>query len=255
MPAYLSGFILAQFDRVMIGSYLGAGEAGQYSFAYNISTLMTMVASALLYSWTPKYFEYMKDENYKQRDKDILKLLSIISVSACGLILFSDWIGYILGSKSFHKSLYLIPLIVLGQYLLAINPIYRWHISFAKKTIYTSGIVLLGGGINIWLNSLLIPRLGAAAGAYTTVISYMVIFLLTFLVSKYFIKLHVTSLLKIGARIMVVLGVCGYYYLNFLVFELSTPFQILLKFGVFLLSSLLLTWNLLPFGSKQAGLK
>lgn len=246
MPAYLSAFILAQFDRVMIGSYLGKAEAGQYSFAYNISMLMVMVVNALFYSWTPKYFQYMREENHSQHDKDTLKLLSIISFLACGLILFSDWIGYILGSESFHKSLYLIPIIVLGQYLMAINPIYKRHISFSKKTIYTSVIVLLGGALNIWLNSIYIPKLGAAAGAYTTVASYALIFVLTYITVKYIIKLHTTPILKIGSKIIVVVAVCCCYYLITYLLDIAVNMQILLKLGVLLISGLLLMWNLLP---------
>lgn len=251
MPAYLSGFILAQFDTVMIGSYLGKAEAGQYSFAYNISMLMVMVVNALFYSWTPKYFEYMKAENYEQHDKDTLKLLSIISFSACGLILFSDWIGYILGSVSFHKSLYLIPLIIFGQYLMGINPIYKRHISFSKKTIYTSVIVLLAGALNIWLNSIYIPKIGAAAGAYTTVASYMAMLVLTYLAVKYCIKLHVTPVLGIVARVLVVVAVCGFYYVDFYFLELSVFLQIVLKFGLLLVSGLLLLWKMFPFQSGK----
>jgi O-antigen/teichoic acid export membrane protein len=173
--------------------------------------------------------------------------LSIVSFLACGLILFSDWIGYILGSESFHKSLYLIPLIVFGQYLMAINPIYKRHISFSKKTFYTSIIVFIAGALNIWLNFLYIPRFGAAAGAYTTVASYLIMFVLTYLAVKYFIKLHVTPILNLTFRIFVVAAVCGFYYVELYYLDLSVFLQILLKFGVLLLSGLVLLWKILPF--------
>lgn len=251
LPSYLSSIILAQFDRVMIGSYLGNGEAGQYSFAYNISMLQLMVVNALYYSWEPKYYKYMKAKDFKQHDEEALKLLSIASFAACGLLLFSDWIGYILGSKSFHKSLYLIPLIVLGQYLLAVNPIYKRHISFSKKTIYTSLIVLIAGSTNIWLNSIYIPKFGAAAGAYTTVFSYLIMLLLTFFTAKYLIRIHATPLGNIAKRVLVVVSVCAYYYLDLFYLDLNIFFQVLLKFGVLLLSGLLLLWNFLPYSSGR----
>lgn len=240
MPSYLSSIILAQFDRVMIGSYLGNGEAGQYSFAYNISMLQLMLVNALYYSWEPKYYKYMKAKEYKQHDIDTLKLLSIASFSACGLILFSDWIGYILGSKSFHKSLYLIPTIVLGQFLLAINPIYKRHISFAKKTIYTSIIVLACGVLNIWLNSIYIPIHGSAAGAYTTVFSYAMMFLLSYLVVRFVLKSHITSLWKVFLKVAVVISACVFYYLELYVFGVGLILGILLKFLMLVICGLLL---------------
>ena len=219
LPSYLSSVVLAQFDRVMIGSYLGNGEAGQYSFAYNISMLQLMLVNALYYSWEPKYFKYMKAKDYEQHDRDTLKLLSIASFSACGLILFSDWIGYILGSESFHRSLYLIPIIVLGQFLLAINPIYKRHISFAKKTVYTSVVVLICGALNIWLNSIFIPIYGSSAGAYTTVASYALMFLLVYFIVRFVLKSHVTALWKVLLNVAVVFSACAFYYIELYVLK------------------------------------
>jgi O-antigen/teichoic acid export membrane protein len=243
LPANLSGFILMQFDRVMIGSYLGKGEAGQYSFAYNISMLQVMIMNALYYSWSPKYYEYMNNKDYKSHDKDVVKLLAIISFVACGLILFADWIGYILGSQSFHKSLYLIPIIIIGQYMMAIIPIYKRHISYSKKTIYTSIIILLAGALNIVLNAIFIPRMGAIAGAYTTVISYAFLCVLTFLVVKYIIKSYTTPTGKIIGKVFVVFIACSYYYLNLNYLDLHIIWDILSKFGVLSVCFIALFWS------------
>ena len=240
LPSYLSSVILAQFDRVMIGSYLGNAEAGQYSFAYNISMLQLMVVNALYYSWEPKYYEYMNAKEYVKHDHDTLKLLAIASFASCGLILFSDWIGYILGSESFHKSLYLIPTIVLGQFIASINPIYKRHISFAKKTIYSSGVVIVGGALNIWLNSIFIPVYGSAAGAYTTVISYAVMFWLTYFVVRFVLRTHVTSIWQILLRISVVFLACAFYYMELNLLNVSTLMGIVLKFIMLLLCVFLL---------------
>ena len=213
--------------------------------------LELMLVNALYYSWEPKYYKYMKAKENEKHDDETLKLLSIASFGSCALILFSDWIGYVLGSESFHRSLYLIPLIVLGQFLLAINPIYKRHISFAKKTIYTSLIVLVAGATNIWLNSIYIPKFGAAAGAYTTIFSYLIMLLLTFFTAKHLIRLHVTPLGNIAKRVLVVVSVCSYYYLDLYYLDLNIFFQVLLKFGVLLLSGLLLLWNILLSGSGR----
>lgn len=246
LPSYLASIILGQFDRVMIGSYLGNAEAGLYSFAYNISMIQLMVVNALYYSWEPKYYQYMKDKNYKKHDLDTLKLLSISCFSACGLILFADMIGYILGAKSFHKSLYLIPMIVFGQFILSINPIYKRHITFVKKTIYTSMVVIIAGVLNIWLNSIYIPIYGAAAGALTTVVSYLVMFVLTFWVVKYVIRQHTTPLYKIGLKVSVVSLSCAFYYVNLYLLDVHLVIQILLNLVVLAVCGILLFSSFIP---------
>ena len=245
LPAYLSSFILAQFDRVMIGNYLGKAEAGQYSFAYNISMLQLMIMNALYNSWSPKYFEYMNNKDYETHDKDVVKLLTIISFGTCGLILFSDWIGYILGAEAFHKSLYLIPIILVGQYMLAIIPIFKRHISYAKKTYYTSIIILSGGALNIVLNAIFIPKLGSVAAAYTTVISYFFTCLLTFFVVKYLIRSYITPVKRIIGKILVVLMACSYYYLDLYFLESHFLVDPALKFAMLSLCFILLFWNYL----------
>ena len=235
MPSYLSGIILSQFDRVMLGSYLGNSDAGQYSFAYNISMLLTMVMNALYYSWEPKYYEYMNSQDYESHDMDTYRLLGLLSVFTCFLILFADWIGYILGSHAFHESLYLIPIIVLGQFMLVLTPIYKRHISFVRKTIYTALATMVAGICNVFLNSWLIPVYGSVAAGYTTLASYTIMFILIFLIAKYWIRVHVTPLNRIIDKVLVVFSACVFYYFDHYLLELNTFFSILAKFAMFVL--------------------
>lgn len=244
LPSYLGSFILAQFDRVMIGHYLGKEEAGQYSFAYNISLLLVFLTNSFSNSWTPKYYEYMNKRDYESHDRDVLKLLSLSLFAACGLILFSDMIGYILGSEAFHSSLHLIPIIILGQFVVGIIPIYKRHISFAKKTIYTSLIVVFVGILNIILNAIYIPIFGSAAGAYTTVISYAAFFLMVYVVVRFVLKVHVTPVLKIASRSAVIFLALIFYYVELVLFDLSILNGLLFKFLGFIICGFIL------FGSQ-----
>ncbi len=234
IPAYLSGFILAQFDRVMIGNYLGKAEAGQYSFAYNISMLEIMLMNAFLNSWSPQFYKLMNEKNYAKRDKEFGEVIAIFGVVTCGLILFSDWIGYILGAKSFHKSLFMIPIIVLGQFFLGVLPIYKWNISYEKKTYYSSIIILLAGVLNVVLNAIYIPKLGAIAGAYTTLIAYTFQCVLTYFVVRFFLKTVLTPLSKLIPVVVIVVASCAYYYLDLYYIEAHIAVNTLLKISVFI---------------------
>lgn len=235
IPAYLSGFILAQFDRVMIGNYLGKAEAGQYSFAYNISMLEILFVNAFLNSWSPRFYTLMNEKNYKQRDKEFGQVLAIFGVATCGLILFSDWIGYILGAKEFHKSLFMIPIIVLGQFFLGVLPIYKWNISFEKKTIYSSIIILSAGVLNVILNAIYIPRIGTIAGAYTTLIAYLFQCILTYLVVRFLLKSVITPFADLAPVVLIVVGSCGLYYLDLYYLDFSLILSNLLKIATFIL--------------------
>lgn len=244
LPAYISGFILAQFDRVMLGSYVDNAEAGLYSFAYNIGMILITIVRPIENSFSPKFFQYMNAKKYKEHDVQVLKIVSLTSFLACGVVLFADILGIVLGAETFHKSLYLIPIIALGQYILLLNPIYKRQISFTKKTIYTSITTIMAGLLNIGLNMIYIPKHGSIAAAFTTLVSYIFLLCLTYLITKYIIKSHSTSLGLILPKVGVVMLASAFYYVCFYWLDLNVFIEIILKALVLLVCTGLLYWQL-----------
>ena len=197
IPYYLSGIILAQFDRIMIGSTIGSKEAGLYSLAYNIGMLLAVFSSSINSAFFPNYYKYMNSQNYSAHDKEVDKLFRLICVAAIGLIYFGQEIGMLLSDKSFHEALPLVPIVVIGYLFYSIFVLYNRNIDYVKKTFFASVIVILSGVLNIVLNSIFIPRYGYFAGAYTTAISYLFMGIITWIVSKYIIKTYSFPIIKV----------------------------------------------------------
>ena len=196
-PAYLGGILLSQIDRVMIGNYVDNYAAGLYSFAYALATLQTVFADIFNNSWLPKYYRYMNEKEYKSHDKDVLIILRIFTLSCCFLMLFGAYIGKILSSKEFHNATELIPLIAIGTFFQSATTIYQRHISFSKKTIWTSLVIIFSATFNVILNVIYIPKYGMYAAAATTLLSYILRFILTYFVVRYVIKSHYTSMMAV----------------------------------------------------------
>jgi O-antigen/teichoic acid export membrane protein len=157
----------------------------------------------------------MNNKEYEKHDADIVKLFKIIGLAACFLILFAEQIGIILGAKSYHASLYMIPIILIGQLFIAVIPIYKRHISFVKKTYWTSVSILSASAINILLNWIFIPKYGAITGAYTTLASYFFQIIITLIIVKTVIKTHMTNPLKFLDVILIVIACClGFYWIG-----------------------------------------
>ena len=198
IPYILSSIILAQFDRLMINSYIGNTEAGLYSFAYNIGMLTHMVSESLFQAWMPDWFKYMDQENYVKRDKDIKKIIRIILLVSMFLMVFGENVAKFLADKSFLASTNLIPLIIIGHVFLMIFRVYGDYPQYVKKTYWLVVMFFASAGLNIILNAIFIPRYGYVAGAYTTVISYFLLAILGFSVAKYILKIFVTPLHLLG---------------------------------------------------------
>jgi len=239
LPYALSGVILDQFDRIMINKYSGYSDAGLYSFAYNIGMLLTLVLSALHQAWTPDYFKHMEDKNHAQLDSDIAKMLMLVSLAAYFLILFGQEIGMALAKNTFHSALGIVPIIVIGYIFYSFFTFFAWNIQYAKRNIFLSAVVLIAGLANIGLNVVFIPKYGYVAAAYTTAVSYLLMALLGWFVSKSVLKLY-TAPLRLLLKPLFVLTpfVAAYYALVF--FKTSLLPGIFLKMLFFALLSYLL---------------
>ena len=246
LPANISAVLLMEVDRIMINSYVGGDEAGLYSFAYNISMLLLVVSNALHYAFMPDYYTLMNRSEYGKIDSAFKLIITLISVGAVGLILYGSVLGSFLGTASYHASLTMIPLIVIGQYFLSFVPLYKQGISYVKKTIYSTISIVFAGIINVVLNAIFIPKYGAIAGAYTTVFSYLVQFIVVYIIVKYVIKIRCLDMSKFLLNIVqVLIAIVAYYTLAYV--ELSMLIDILVRTAVLVI----LTFTLLkPYHQK-----
>ncbi|MBU7041992.1 MAG: oligosaccharide flippase family protein [Theionarchaea archaeon] len=194
IPYALSGIILAQFDRIMINSMVDTASAGLYSLGYNIGMLLLLVVGATQKALIPDFYRFLETREYRRLDLLVRRVFSIITIVALGLVLFATELGMILADKKFHPGLTVVPIVVIGYIFYAMFTVYNRYISYEKKTLYLSAVVLLSGIINIGLNTWLIPLYGYIAAAYTTVISYGIMFLLTWMVAHTISTHEVTPL-------------------------------------------------------------
>jgi len=81
-----------------------------------------------------------------------------------------------------------VPIIVIGYVGVFLYTLYGNYSFYRKKTGLISLATLFAGGINIGLNYWLIPIYGYVAAAYTTLVSYFLLFLFHFLNVKYILK-------------------------------------------------------------------
>jgi len=213
IPHRLSGIILAQFDRIMINSTIDSASAGLYSLGYNVGMLLLMVITSTQMALTPDFFRFLDNAEHDRLNKLVGKLFSIVTVTAMGLVFFAKEIVILLADRKFYPGLSVVPIVVIGYVFYAMFMIYGRYIGYAKKTVFTSMVTLTAGVANIVLNVIFIPRYGYIAAAYTTVVSYFIMFLLAWIVSKMILKLTVTPLWIIWRPALIMFGFMALVYL------------------------------------------
>lgn len=194
MPHNLSGVILAQFDRIMINNLINTESAGLYSLGYNIGMLLLIVIGSTQTALMPDFFKFIDNKEYNRLDNLVKKVFSIVTIAALGLILFAKEIVFVLADKKFHQGLQVVPIVIIGYVFFGMFTVYGRYIGYKKKTIFSSIVALTAGISNIILNAIYIPKYGYIAGAYTTVVSYFIMFMLAWIVAKYILRQRVSPL-------------------------------------------------------------
>ena len=212
IPYHASSLILQQFDRIMINTQLGNYESGLFNFAANIAMLYLVFTAIVLRAFATDYFNLMNEKNYNELDSKILKIFHIYVAIAVFLIFYGSEIATVLADEKFFKAISVVPILIMGYLFFSIYEIYGRNAVYAHKTIYASINILIPGILNIWLNAHLIPLYGNIGAASATLISYCLMAILGFIISKYIIRVHSFPLIKLVKPLAAFILSIGFFY-------------------------------------------
>lgn len=181
----LSDLLLGHSDLVMVKKMLGDSQAGIYGLAYNFGSVLFSIFTALNNSWTPFFFEDMKQGNRERTASQAKHFLELFTVLAMGFVLLTPEVYHWFARQDFRGGTPLITLFAAGFYLnfLCTFPINYEY--FHKKTKIVAAATVTSCVLNIGLNYVFILRFGLAGAAAATVLSHSFQFLLHFCYTRY----------------------------------------------------------------------
>lgn len=234
LPYSLSGIIIAQIGKLILGQEQGFESAGLYSFASNIALLMMILINVVHSAWNPYYFRYMNESDFKSLDNDYDLIWRITLLSAAGLSLFGYELGALLGHSDYLNGLYLIPILSLGYCFYQWSYVYMRNVGYAKQTIWNALVVVISGCCNVALNYVLAKSYKEVGIAISFMISYVIMFVLSWLVNAYILRLYVPKTISFFVPLCCILPVVVYSFFNPFLFNVFvTIFVKLLIFIIF----------------------
>ena len=244
VPYALGGQILTSFDQWYINSALGNEEAGFYSFAYKIGLLMNGLLIAFHNASMVQYTNLMDEKKYEEVSNQVYSIHKLTLLAGLFLILFSVDMGTLLAAKaSFRNSLTIVPIIVGGYILYGIAMLYSRVFNYKKINIYLTLVLLLSAVVNIFLNMEFIPLYGYKAAAYTTLFSYLIMALASWIICSFWLKFPKLPLAKIILSTLPILGISLlFYYFKLESVGMSPPI-IALKLFIFSLFGFILFYK------------
>ena len=214
----LAGWILGLSDRYIIKLLRGSDEVGIYSASYNISqrtialfiSLFIMALSPIIiHSWEKEGREAVRGHL-----TGVTRVFLIICIPAViGLsVLAKPLIGLLL-PETYQLGYRIIPFVVAGGFFLGAQQIYQSSFILHKKTLPVLVYFVIAAGINIILNFIFIPKYGYLAAAVTTLLSYLLLFILILYGGRKYLSWTFPG--KTFFRVLlaaIIMGVISYYF-------------------------------------------
>ena len=175
----LSLQILAQSDKIMLTSMRSAAETGVYSLIYNVGLVSQVFTNALDNAWLPWFQKKMREDDHSHTiNRNASRLMIIVSLIVTGIVIAAPEIVKVLATEEYWGGIPMVIPIVLATYVMFMYTL-EVHIEYCcKQTKKIPLNTIIAAGSNLVLNYIFIPKYGAQAAAYTTLVAYTVSFIL-----------------------------------------------------------------------------
>lgn len=187
----ISYMLMQQCDKVMITNICGSSDTAVYSVIYYLGYAIIAVDQAVAPVRQAWIYQKLDEQDVHEAGNIQKWYLVVIAILTTGLIMTGPEVVKIIAPSSYWQFEYIVPFVVSACMMM----LYRFYTEitlFYKKNMILSMCVCVCAIINIILNAVLIPRAGAVAACYTTVVSYFLLFILTGIVSGKCMK-HIYS--------------------------------------------------------------
>lgn len=184
LPHSLASYLLNFFDRIIVNQLKGEHATGLYAFAYNVGMAMRLVVNAMNQAWLPIFTDLRDRKRYDEIQRVVTDYTRYVLVIALVLVLFAREVATVLADSRYESALPLVPVIVFGYVMVFFYTLCANHSFYLRKTWYISLATLLAGAANVGLNYWLIPIYGFGAAAWTTLASYVLLFVLHLFIAQ-----------------------------------------------------------------------
>ncbi len=180
VPTTICWLITDLSDRYFVTAICGAAENGIYSAAYKIPTIVNLISTIFMQAWQFSAVTQSADEEECSRFYSAVfrGFLSLIFIGTAGLILCSRFLCGLLLNQSYFEAWRYMPTLLCAAAVESVVSFLATVYLIRKKSMHSFVTAVVGTVLNLILNALLIPRMGALGAAVATLIGYGSVYLL-----------------------------------------------------------------------------
>lgn len=170
--------LYAQVDRIMLGNMLDKASVGYYSAALTISTLWSMIPTALIQSISPILYNVagVNRALFLRRLKQSYAVIFWLNAAYSIFVgIFAHWIILLLYGKEYLVGTTSLRIVVWYYGLSTMSSLNQVYLANDGKDKYINLFFIAGLITDVILNFVLIPIMGIEGAAIATLITHIVI--------------------------------------------------------------------------------
>jgi O-antigen/teichoic acid export membrane protein len=176
----LANNLLSSSDRIMITKYCGASDTALYSVIYSCASVMSILWGSMNTAWSPWAYEKMDLKEYEDLKKASRPYIIFFMYATLMFLLIGPELILVMGGKAYIEAINVLPPVVVGFVFQFIYSLYVNIEFYHKKQKIIAFATIISAIVNLGLNAIFIPKFGFVAAACTTLVGYVVLFLIHF---------------------------------------------------------------------------
>lgn len=182
----MSWWVMSVSDRTIIKIYLGDNYNGIYAVANKIPVILSALYGAFQYTWTEVAVKGIGEEDIGKWFNDVFnRILSLMISSAIVILSFNEFIFKMVFGEEYYTARYYMPILLIAIVALEVATFFG-GIYIANKNTYKQSIsFIVAAIINIFVNFLLISKIGLYAAAGSTLVANLILLLWRYIDTNY----------------------------------------------------------------------
>lgn len=158
-------------------------QLGIYSAVMKLAVFITLFVQMFRYAAEPFFFATADKDHMKKTYADVMKyFIAFCLIMFLGIAFYADIFALILG-KSYREGMGVLPLVLLANILLGVSfNLSMWY-KLSEHTRFAIYITLVGLAVTVILDILFMPVYGYYAAAWSRLISYVVMIVVSYFLS------------------------------------------------------------------------
>lgn len=191
LPNSVAAWITQLTDRYFLLWFTTATQVGVYSLGSKLGMIVIVgLATPLSLAW-PAYMYALAERDPEGAPRVFSAALTYLMLAAAGMFLglslFAPEILRLIATESYQGASEVIPLLLFASLLSAAHPVFLTGVNLARRFGFYLLFTGVGAGVNVGLNWLLIPTMGAMGAALAKVAGYAAVAGVTYAVAQ---RLH-----------------------------------------------------------------